>query len=120
MSQMGTATGRVRNLFKHFTTASFTTEYCDIDLTDETPDAERVDPQMAAIRGDVSLASKISKKKPRQPTSSRFLRYLQKRIVFAVMVSQSGQCPCCELINRIGACAFSRLLPLPLHLLLAT
>jgi len=51
MSQMGPATGRVRNLFKHFTTASFTTEYCDIDLTDETPDAERVDPQMAAIRG---------------------------------------------------------------------
>ena len=51
MSEMGPATGRVRSLFKHFTTASFTTEYCDIDLTDETPDAERVDPQMAAIRG---------------------------------------------------------------------
>ena len=51
MSEMGAASGRVRNLFKHFTTASFTTEYCDIDLTDETPDAERVDPQMAAIKG---------------------------------------------------------------------
>jgi len=51
VSEMGPATGRVRSLFKHFTTASFTTEYCDIDLTDETPDAERVDPQMAAIRG---------------------------------------------------------------------
>ena len=51
MSEMGPVVGRVRQLFKHFTTASFTTEYCDIDLTDETPDAERVDPQMAAIRG---------------------------------------------------------------------
>jgi hypothetical protein len=51
MSETGPATGRVRQLLKHFTTASFTTEYCDIDLTDETPDAERVEPQMAAIRG---------------------------------------------------------------------
>ena len=51
MSEAGPASGRVRQLFKHFTTASFTTEYCDIDLTDETPDAERVEPQMAAIRG---------------------------------------------------------------------
>jgi|GEM_PF-4081129 len=51
MSETGPVTGRVRQLLKHFTTASFTTEYCDIDLTDETPDAERVDPQMAAIRG---------------------------------------------------------------------
>ncbi len=51
MSEMGAVTGRVRQLFKHFTTASFTTEYCDEGLTDETPDAERVEPQMAAIRG---------------------------------------------------------------------
>lgn len=51
MSEMGPVTGRVRQLFGHFTTASFTTEYCDEGLTDETPDAERVDPQMAAIRG---------------------------------------------------------------------
>ena len=51
MSEMGPVTGRVRQLLKHFTAASFTTEYCDIDLTDETPDAERVEPQMAAIRG---------------------------------------------------------------------
>lgn len=51
MSEMGPVTGRVRQLFKHFATASFTTEYCDIGLTDETPDAERIDPQMAAIRG---------------------------------------------------------------------
>jgi len=51
MSEMGPVTGRVRQLFKHFTTASFTTEYCDEGLTDETPDAERVDPQMAAIKG---------------------------------------------------------------------
>ncbi len=51
MSEMGPVTGRVRQLFKHFTTACFTTEYCDVGLTDETPDAERVDPQMAAIRG---------------------------------------------------------------------
>ena len=51
MSEMGTVTGRVRQLFEHFTTASFTTEYCDINLTDETPDVERVEPQMAAIRG---------------------------------------------------------------------
>ena len=51
MRATGPASGRVRQLLKHFTTASFTTEYCDIDLTDETPDAERVDPQMAAIRG---------------------------------------------------------------------
>lgn len=51
MSQMGSVTGRVRQLVKHYTTASFTTEYCDEYLTDETPDAERVEPQMAAIRG---------------------------------------------------------------------
>jgi hypothetical protein len=51
MSETGPVTGRVRQLLKHFATASFTTEYCDIDLTDETPDAERVEPQMAAIRG---------------------------------------------------------------------
>lgn len=51
MSEMGRVTGRVRQLLKHFTSASFTTEYCDEHLTDETPDAERVDPQMAAIRG---------------------------------------------------------------------
>jgi len=51
MSEMGAVTGRVRQLFKHFTTACFTTEYCDEGLTDETPDAERVDPQMAAIKG---------------------------------------------------------------------
>jgi len=51
MSEMGPVEGRVRQLFKHFTTASFTTEYCDVGLTDDTPDAERVDPQMAAIRG---------------------------------------------------------------------
>lgn len=51
MSEMGTVKGRVRQLFKQFTTASFTTEYCDERLTDNTPDAERVDPQMAAIRG---------------------------------------------------------------------
>jgi hypothetical protein len=51
MSETGPVTGRVRQLFKHFSAASFTTEYCDIGLTDETPDAERVDPQMAAIRG---------------------------------------------------------------------
>jgi len=51
MSEMGPVTGRVRQLLKHFATASFTTEYCDENLTDETPDAERVDPQMAAIRG---------------------------------------------------------------------
>ena len=50
-SETGPVAGRVRQLLKHFATASFTTEYCDIDLTDETPDAERVDPQMAAIRG---------------------------------------------------------------------
>jgi len=57
MSESGPATGRVRQLLKHFTTASFTTEYCDIDLTDETPDAERVDPQMAAIRGMLGMGS---------------------------------------------------------------
>ena len=51
MSETGPVTGRVRQLLKHFTTASLTTEYCDIDLTDETPDAERVEPQIAAIRG---------------------------------------------------------------------
>jgi len=51
MSEMGPLTGRVRQLLKHFATASFTTEYCDERLTDETPDAERVDPQMAAIKG---------------------------------------------------------------------
>lgn len=51
MSETGPVTGRVRQLLKHFAAASFTTEYCDIDLTDETPDAERVEPQMAAIRG---------------------------------------------------------------------
>jgi len=51
MSEMGPVTGRVRQLLKHFSTASFTTEYCDVRLTDETPDAERVDPQMAAIKG---------------------------------------------------------------------
>lgn len=51
MSESGPVTGRVRQLLKHYTSASFTTEYCDIDLTDERPDAERVDPQMAAIRG---------------------------------------------------------------------
>lgn len=51
MSEMGPVTGRVRQLLKHFSTASFTTEYCDEGLTDETPDAERVEPQMAAIRG---------------------------------------------------------------------
>jgi hypothetical protein len=51
MSETAPVTGRVRQLLKHFAAASFTTEYCDIDLTDETPDAERVDPQMAAIRG---------------------------------------------------------------------
>lgn len=51
MKDMGTVTGRVRQLLKHYASASFTTEYCDIDLTDKTPDAERVDPQMAAIRG---------------------------------------------------------------------
>ena len=51
MSEMGSVTGRVRQLLKQFATASFTTEYCDEHLTDETPDAERVDPQMAAIRG---------------------------------------------------------------------
>jgi hypothetical protein len=54
MSEMGPVTGRVRQLFKHFTSASFTTEYCDEHLTDETPDAERVDPQLAAIRGMLS------------------------------------------------------------------
>jgi len=32
-------------------TPFISTEYCDIDLTDATLDAERVDPQMAAIRG---------------------------------------------------------------------
>ncbi|NNE05693.1 MAG: hypothetical protein HKN15_08235 [Xanthomonadales bacterium] len=51
MSEMGPVKGRVRQLFKQFTTASFTTEYCDEQLTDQTPDAERVEPQMAAIRG---------------------------------------------------------------------
>lgn len=51
MSEMGPVTGRVRQLFKHFTSACFTTEYCDQGLTDETPDAERVAPQMAAIKG---------------------------------------------------------------------
>ncbi len=51
MSEMGNVAGRVRQLLKHFATASFTTEYCDEHLTDETPDAERVEPQMAAIRG---------------------------------------------------------------------
>lgn len=51
MSEMGAVTGRVRQLVKHYTTASFTTEYCDEKLTDNTPDNERVDPQMAAIRG---------------------------------------------------------------------
>jgi len=51
MSEMGAVTGRVRQLVKHYTKASFTTEYCDEHLTDNTPDAERVDPQMAAIRG---------------------------------------------------------------------
>lgn len=51
MSEMGPVTGRVRQLFKHFTTACFTTEYCDEGLTDETPDSERVEPQMAAIKG---------------------------------------------------------------------
>ena len=51
MSETGPVRGRVRQLMKHFATASFTTEYCDIDLTDERPDAERVEPQMAAIRG---------------------------------------------------------------------
>lgn len=54
MSEMGPVKGRVRQLLKHFTTASFTTEYCDEHLTDRTPDAERVDPQMAAIRGMLS------------------------------------------------------------------
>ncbi|MBT8063105.1 MAG: hypothetical protein KJO85_10515, partial [Gammaproteobacteria bacterium] len=42
MSEMGPVKGRVRQLFKHFTNASFTTEYCDEHLTDESPDAERV------------------------------------------------------------------------------
>lgn len=51
MSEMGAVTGRVRQLFKHFTSACFTTEYCDQELTDETPDEERVAPQMAAIKG---------------------------------------------------------------------
>ncbi|MDX1459807.1 MAG: hypothetical protein R3348_02010, partial [Xanthomonadales bacterium] len=51
MSEMGAVRGRVRQLLKHYSEASFTTEYCDEHLTDETPDAERVDPQMAAIRG---------------------------------------------------------------------
>ena len=51
MSEMGKVTGRVRQLLKHYTAASFTTEYCDENLTDETPDAERVDPQLAAIKG---------------------------------------------------------------------
>lgn len=51
MSEMGSVTGRVRQLLKRYARASFTTEYCDENLTDETPDAERVDPQMAAIRG---------------------------------------------------------------------
>ena len=51
MSEMGPVTGRVRQLLKHFTEFSFTTEYCDETLTDKTPDAERVDPQIAAIKG---------------------------------------------------------------------
>lgn len=45
------ATGRVRQLLKTFTAASFTTEYCDVNLDDATPDAERTGPQRAAIRG---------------------------------------------------------------------
>ena len=51
MSDMGPARGRVRQIFKHFATASFTIEYCDIGLTDDTPGTERVEPQMVAIRG---------------------------------------------------------------------